>query len=80
MDPWCGVEIWGAVKWCGEVLKYEVRSLIFMRRYEESLRTGLSPGISLQYFIKWTSSRRSNSLNYRTHGHSTQVINIHEKK
>ena len=57
----------------GAVLKYEVQSLIFMRRYEDS------PGISLQYFIKWTSRRRTNTLYLRTQSHSTQVINIHEK-
>ena len=57
----------------GAVLKYEVRSFIFMRRYEDS------PGISLQYFIKWKHRRRSNTLNLRTNVHRTQVINIHEK-
>ena len=43
------------------------------------MRTQIFPGNSLQYFIKWKHRRRSNTLNSRNHGHSTQVINIHEK-
>ena len=47
-------------------------------RYED-MRTQIFPGMSLQYFIKWKNRRKSNTLNSTTHGHSTQVINIHEK-
>ena len=42
------------------------------------MRSQISPGISLQYFINRSMNDNQISLNYRTHSHSTQVINIHE--
>ena len=51
------------------------KSLIFMRRYE--VTDFLCSFLTI--FCKWTSRLRSNTLNYRTHIHSTKVINIHEK-
>ena len=50
------------------------KSLIFMRRYEV---TDL-PCSFLAIFYKIEAWTRSNILNSRIHGHSTQVINIHE--
>ena len=51
----------------------------FQPSFFQTIRPTFIPGISLQYFIKWTHRQRSNTSNSRTHGHNTQVINIHEK-
>ena len=42
------------------------------------MRSQISPGISLQYSIKWTFRQRSNTLNY--HDRAYLLININEAK